>query len=86
VVAQGWAENIVYGQHPARAIVMALIIDDGVRGRGHRWNTSNPNYNAAEGAAYGPYARYGSICSIDFVSRYTEDAFVLAGNAAAYSF
>ncbi len=43
VVAQGWAENIAYGQDSARAIVMALIIDDGVRGRGHRRIFSTPS-------------------------------------------
>ena len=39
---------------------MALIVDDGVRGRDHSRNIFNPNYNAA-GAAYGPHARYGSF-------------------------
>jgi uncharacterized protein YkwD len=85
VVAQGWAENIAYGQRSARAIVMALIIDDGVRGRGHRKNIFNPRYNAA-GAAYGPHARYGSVCSIDFASDYAQETFVRAGTDAANSF
>ena len=85
VVAQGWAENIAYGQRSARAIVMALIVDDGVRGRGHRKNIFNPNYNVA-GAAYGPHARYGSVCSIDFASGYAEGTFVRAGTDAENSF
>jgi hypothetical protein len=34
---------------------MALIVDDRVRGRDHRRNIFNPNYNAAA-AAYGPHA------------------------------
>jgi uncharacterized protein YkwD len=85
VVAQGWAENIAYGQRSARAIVMALIVDDGMRGRDHRRNIFNPNYNAA-GAAYGPHARYDSVCSIDFVSGYAEGTFVRAGTDAANSF
>jgi len=68
VVAQGWAENIAYGQRSARAIVMALIVDDGMRGRDHRRNIFNPNYNAA-GAAYGPHARYDSVGSIDLLRR-----------------
>jgi uncharacterized protein YkwD len=81
VVAQGWAENIAYGQHSARAIVMALVIDDGVRGRGHRKNIFNSNYNAA-GAAYGPHARYGSVCSIDFAGGYAESALARSGTNA----
>jgi uncharacterized protein YkwD len=85
VVAQGWAENIAYGQRSARAIVAAFIIDDGVRGRGHRRNIFNPNYNAA-GAAYGPHARYGTVCSIDFAGGYAEGTFVRAGTDAANSF
>src|SRR5438874_8098154 len=85
VVAKGWAENIAYGQRSARAIVMALIIDDGVRGRGHCRNIFNRNYNAA-GAASGPHARYGSVCSIDFASRYAEGTLVRVGTDTTTSF
>jgi uncharacterized protein YkwD len=84
VVSQSWAENIAYGRHTAREIVLALIVDDGVRGRGHRKNIFNPTYNVA-GAAYGPHARFGSVCSIDFVSGYAENRFVRAGSDAQNS-
>jgi uncharacterized protein YkwD len=83
-VSQGWAENIAYGRHTAREIVLALIVDDGVRGRGHRKNIFNPTYNVA-GAACGPHARFGSICSIDFASGYAENRFVRAGSDAQNS-
>jgi uncharacterized protein YkwD len=72
-----WAENIAYGKRTARDIVLALIIDDGVRGRGHRKNIFNPNYNVA-GAAYGPHARFGSVCDIDFAGAFAESALVSA--------
>jgi uncharacterized protein YkwD len=85
VVAQGWAENNAYGQRSARAVVMALIIDDGVRGRGHRRNIFDPNYNAAR-AAYGPHVGYGSVCSIDFASGYAEGTLARAGTDAVNSF
>jgi uncharacterized protein YkwD len=72
---QGWGENIAYGHRTAREIVLALIIDDGVRGRGHRKNIFNPAYHLA-GAAYGQHARFGSVCDIDFASGYIEKAAV----------
>ena len=85
VVSQGWAENIAYGHHTAREIVLTLIVDDGVRGRGHRKNIFNPTYNVA-GAAYGPHARFGSVCSIDFARGYAENRFVRAGSDRQNSF
>jgi uncharacterized protein YkwD len=72
-----WAENIAYGKRSARDIVVALIIDDGVRGRGHRKNIFNPNYNVV-GAAYGPHARFGSVCDIDFAGAFVESALASA--------
>jgi uncharacterized protein YkwD len=85
VVSRGWAENIAYGRHTAREIVVALIVDDGIRGRGHRKNIFNPTYNLA-GAAYGLHARFGSVCSIDFASGYAENRFARAGSEAQNSF
>ncbi len=67
----GWAENISYGKSSARAVVMALIIDDGLRARKHRQNIFNPNYNYA-GAAFGRHARFGTMCSVDFAGGYAE--------------
>lgn len=69
--AAAWGENIAYGKTSARAIVMALIIDDGLPARKHRANIFAAKFNYA-GAAYGRHARYGSVCSIDFAGAYTE--------------
>jgi hypothetical protein len=77
--------DIAYGRHTAREIVLALIVDDGVRDRGHRKNIFNPTYNVA-GAAYGSHARFGSVCSIDFASGYAENRLVRAGSDAQNSF
>lgn len=66
-----WGENISYGKSTAREIVIALIIDDGQRGRKHRANIFNLAFNFA-GAAVGPHARYRTVCSIDFAGGYAE--------------
>jgi hypothetical protein len=74
-----WGENISYGKMSARDIVLALIIDDGLPARKHRQNIFNPNFHVA-GAAYGPHARYRSVCSIDFAGGFTERGQVVAQN------
>lgn len=66
-----WGENISYGKSTARDVVLALIIDDGLRGRKHRKNIFNSAFNYA-GAAVGPHARYRMVCSIDFAAGYAE--------------
>lgn len=64
-------ENINYGHHDARATVVRLIVDAGVRSRGHRKNIFNSSFRVA-GAAAGYHATYGSMCVIDFAGGFIE--------------
>ena len=81
----GWAENISYGKSTARDVVLALIIDDGLPARKHRKNIFNPNYNVA-GAAFGPHARFGTMCSMDFAGGYAERGEAPADTLVARNF
>ncbi|HVO38139.1 MAG TPA: CAP domain-containing protein [Spirochaetia bacterium] len=57
-------ENIDYGSARAREIVIDLLVDDGVPGRGHRENLLRKDFSTV-GVAVGPHAKYGAMCVID---------------------
>ncbi|OGU12641.1 MAG: serine protease [Geobacteraceae bacterium GWC2_58_44] len=63
------AENIGYGPGTARLMVIELIVDDGVPGRGHRKNTFTRAFSVA-GAACGPHPLYRHMCVMDFATQY----------------
>jgi len=58
-------ENIAYGFNSPRAVVMALIIDDGVPSRGHRKNQFDASFTKA-GVSCGFHPYYEIFCAIDF--------------------
>lgn len=66
-----FAENISYGESVPERIVMQLIIDDGVPGRGHRRNLFAKEM-AKVGIAFGSHKQYGSMCVIAFAGDYLE--------------
>ena len=63
------AEDITYGSFEARQIVIFLLIDDGVPGRGHRANILNPCFHFA-GTANGSHPSYETMCVIDYAGEY----------------
>ncbi|MCP4217332.1 MAG: CAP domain-containing protein [bacterium] len=64
-------ENIGYGPWNARHHVMMLLIDDGVRGRGHRMNIFDSRFGVV-GVACGPHKTYDDMCVMEFAGAYTE--------------
>ena len=65
------AENIAYGTRDARGIVVALLVDDGVRDRGHRLNIFGSEFREV-GIACGPHAGFGAMCVMDFAADFAE--------------
>jgi uncharacterized protein YkwD len=65
------AENIAFGENPARQVVIQLLVDDGVPDRGHRNNILDGGWGV-EGAACGPHRDYRQICVMDYAVRYVE--------------
>lgn len=63
-VSTGVGENIAFGQGSARDVVIQLLVDDGVPGRGHRINIFR-SYSTI-GAACGPHTAFRQICVLDF--------------------
>jgi len=59
------AENISTGEEEARDVVLQLLIDDGVAGRGHRRNLFNPDLHQA-GAGSAPHRDFRVVTVIDY--------------------
>ena len=62
-------EDVAYGAHTAEQIVYNLVVDDGVRDRGHRRNIMQTMFSQA-GVSVGSHPVYGTMCVIDFAGNY----------------
>ena len=65
------AENVSFGWADAKEVVLQLIIDDGVKTRGHRRNIYESNFDKV-GVAAGPHQTYQHCCVIDFHGKAKE--------------
>ena len=58
-------ENIAYGPLSGREVVVELLIDDGVKNRGHRAIILNDEFKVV-GVACNKHPTYETVCVIDF--------------------
>jgi uncharacterized protein YkwD len=65
-------ENIAYGPEDARSIVISLLIDDGVRDRGHRKSLLNNKFTRI-GVSVGYHKKYDTMCVITLAGSYKEN-------------
>ncbi|MEP6706677.1 MAG: CAP domain-containing protein [Pyrinomonadaceae bacterium] len=65
-------EAILFEVSTPREMVMQLIIDDGVRDRGHRKDVFEPSFQVA-GVSIVPKGGFGGFCVIDFADGFTEN-------------
>lgn len=65
------AENIAYGNSSARQVLIFLLVDDGVKSRGHRTNLLHPAFKTV-GIAFGKHPVYETMCVMDFAGGMIE--------------
>lgn len=68
------SENVSYSAYAtvtARDVVVQLLVDDGVRNRGHRVNILDPAMQVV-GVACGAHPRYAVVCVMDHARAYRE--------------
>lgn len=67
------SENIFYGDPDARSVVLHLVIDDGVPGRGHRKNFLDPELKLV-GVSCGKHKVYHYMCVMNFAAGFRSSA------------
>lgn len=64
-------ENIAYGYNTAERIVLGLLVDDGVPGRGHRTNIMKDEFMVA-GVGIRPHPELRYVCVIDYAHGFID--------------
>ncbi len=65
-------ENIAYGPHAAREVVIGLIIDDGMEGRGHRKNIFNSLFRQI-GVSCGYHSKFQIMCVMTLAESFEDN-------------
>ncbi len=66
-------ENIAYGLSDAQLTVVSLLIDDGVKDRGHRHAMLDHRFKQT-GVAFGPHKKYNHMCVITYAGKFNENS------------
>jgi uncharacterized protein YkwD len=67
-----YAENIHYGDCEPIFVVISLLIDDGVKSRGHRKTILDPTFNIT-GVALGDHKIYGQMCANTYATSFHDN-------------
>lgn len=67
-----WGENCSYGFDEALSIIITLLIDEDIKGVGHRKNILKESYNSV-GVAIRPHKTYRFNCVMDFGQKSRSD-------------
>ncbi|HJV49522.1 MAG TPA: CAP domain-containing protein [Geothrix sp.] len=66
------AENIATLEEDPRQVVIQLLVDDGIPGRGHRRNLFNPDFHQA-GCGSAPHRDYRIVTVIDYADGFVAN-------------
>ena len=65
------SENMTFGPSTPRDVIVALLVDDGIKDRGHRRNILDPEVRVA-GVVCAPHKTYRVMCDIVHAGGFTE--------------
>lgn len=65
-------ENIGTGYADGRMMLLSLVVDDGVKGRGHRTNLLEPAFRVV-GIGCAPHKAYRWVCVLDLAESFGQD-------------